>query len=300
MRRPERAAAHQVAARRGRPRPSGCVSPPAPRHATAAGGSCRAAGPASSCRCPGGPQKRRWWPPAAATSSASPGERQAAHVGEVDEPRRRACRPGGVVGGDAGGSSRASGSSPFRHARSSPSVRAARTRTSPTRSASDAFATGTTTQSHRARASASTSASVPGRAAPSRRARARPAPRRRRARPRGALVGAEHAERDRELQSRTRLAHAAGREVHGDAALGPLESRRQHRGADALARSRTAASGRPTTWYAGRPDETWTSTVTGWPSTPMSVALRTAASTATSREHGGGGGPDRGDLDGTP
>ena len=46
--------------------------------------------------------------------------------------------------------------------------------------------------------------------------------------------------------------------------------------------SRTAASGRPTTWYAGRPDETWTSTVTGCPSTPMSVALRTAASTATS------------------
>ena len=46
--------------------------------------------------------------------------------------------------------------------------------------------------------------------------------------------------------------------------------------------SRTAVSGSPTTWYAGRPDETWTSTVTGCPSTPTSVALRTAASTATS------------------
>jgi hypothetical protein len=30
---------------------------------------------------------------------------------------------------------------------------------------------------------------------------------------------------------------------------------------------------------AGRPDETWTSTVTTWPSTPSSVALATDAST---------------------
>jgi hypothetical protein len=33
----------------------------------------------------------------------------------------------------------------------------------------------------------------------------------------------------------------------------------------------------------GSPDETWTSTVTTWPSTPSSVALATDASTVTSR-----------------
>ncbi len=46
--------------------------------------------------------------------------------------------------------------------------------------------------------------------------------------------------------------------------------------------SRTAVSGSPTTVYEGRPGETWTSTVTRWPSTPRRVALTTDASTATS------------------
>src|SRR4029450_8136634 len=44
--------------------------------------------------------------------------------------------------------------------------------------------------------------------------------------------------------------------------------------------SRHVASGRPTTVNPGNPDDTWTSTRTGRPSTPSSVADRTDASTA--------------------
>src|SRR5205823_5055974 len=44
--------------------------------------------------------------------------------------------------------------------------------------------------------------------------------------------------------------------------------------------SRQAVSGRPTTLNAGSPLETWTSTATGRPSTPSSVAEGTMASTA--------------------
>ena len=43
--------------------------------------------------------------------------------------------------------------------------------------------------------------------------------------------------------------------------------------------SRQAVSGRPTTVKAGRPLPTWTSTVTGWPSTPRRVADGMVAST---------------------
>ena len=42
--------------------------------------------------------------------------------------------------------------------------------------------------------------------------------------------------------------------------------------------SRTAASGRPTTVKPGRPLETWTSTETGRPTAPFSVAEATAES----------------------
>lgn len=43
--------------------------------------------------------------------------------------------------------------------------------------------------------------------------------------------------------------------------------------------SRTAASGRPTIVKPGSPLETWTSTETGRPTAPLSVAEATAAST---------------------
>ncbi len=45
--------------------------------------------------------------------------------------------------------------------------------------------------------------------------------------------------------------------------------------------SRQASSGSPTIWKAGSPVDTWTSTVTGRPSTPRKVAERTAASMRT-------------------
>ena len=50
------------------------------------------------------------------------------------------------------------------------------------------------------------------------------------------VLGGERTERDGELESRTGLAHPAGREVDGDASAGPLELRRQHRRAHALPR----------------------------------------------------------------
>ena len=48
----------------------GRASPPAPRRASAAGGSTAGAAPPSTCRCPAGPTISTLWPPAAATSSA--------------------------------------------------------------------------------------------------------------------------------------------------------------------------------------------------------------------------------------
>ena len=71
-------------------------------------------------------------------------------------------------------------------------------------------------------------------------------------------------------------------EVDRDAPLRPFQSGRQHRGADALVRFVYRGVGQADDLIGGGPDETWTSTVTGCPSTPTSVALRTAASTATS------------------
>jgi hypothetical protein len=49
--------------------------------------------------------------------------------------------------------------------------------------------------------------------------------------------------------------------------------------------SRTAASGRPTIVKPGSPLETWTSTETGRPTAPLSVAEATAASTSGERSH---------------
>ena len=48
--------------------------------------------------------------------------------------------------------------------------------------------------------------------------------------------------------------------------------------------SRHAVSGRPTSVKLGMPTATWTSTTTGWPSTPSSVADRMLASTGTPHE----------------
>ncbi len=62
------------------------------------------------------------------------------------------------------------------------------------------------------------------------------------------VVGAEHPERDREIQSRARLADVAGREVDGDARSAATRRPDDRTAARTRSRdSRTAASGRPTT-----------------------------------------------------
>ena len=192
------------------------------------------------------------------------GERQPPHVGEVDQLVVAECRFEVRSGSAAGGSQSGQGSSPFRHARSSPRVRAARTRTPPTSSASEALATGTTTAPTPARASASTSARVPGtgRTEPSRPSSPSTAT------PSSTPAGSASLAPSRPSATASSSPEPDLRTPPG-ARLTVMRRWGHSRPDDNTAArtcsrdSRTAASGSPTTWYAGRPDETWTSTVTG-------------------------------------
>ena len=140
---------------------------------------------------PGGPTISRWCRAGRGDRQREAGVGEAADVGEVERlvgvgvRRRRAAGSGGS----------GHGASPFRHACSSPSVRATRTCTPGTSAASAALAAGTMTCSTpgaRERVDERERARRP--AAPRRRGRARRARRRRRARPAGsppsALVSA--------------------------------------------------------------------------------------------------------------
>ncbi len=212
-------------------------------------------------------------------------ERQPADVGEVDQLVVERCARRGRSGSARADPSRATAPRPSgtRAARRAcaPPAPARRRRARPRRR----WRAGTTTAPTPARASASTSA---------KRARHRPdrAVEAELAEHRDAV---EHAGRERVVGARAHRARPRARapirilRTPPGARFTVIRRCGHSRPDDSTAArtrsrdSRTAASGSPTTWYAGRPDETWTSTVTGCPSTPMSVALRTAASTATSR-----------------
>ena len=195
--------------------------------------------------------------------------------------RRTTCRD--LSGSSARSSHDGHSSSPFRHARSSTSVRAARTCTSRTSAASAAFASGTMTDRVPRRASASTSASVPGtaRTEPSR--PSSPSTATASSTPAGSSSAAARSPSATASSSpEPDLRTPPGARLTVMRCIGKPRSDESSAARTRSRDSRTAVSGSPTTWYAGRPDDTWTSTVTGCPSTPTSVALRTAASTATS------------------
>ena len=92
-------------------------------------------------------------------------------------------------------------------------------------------------------------------------------------------VGACERERHGELEPGTGLAHRCRREVHRDAFHRIRQIRREQRGAHALARLAAGRVGKTDDRVAGRPRDTWTSTVTTRPTTPSSTALFTDAST---------------------
>ena len=175
---------------------------------------------------------------------------EAAHVDEVEWfVGRRASSASGTGSGGSG-----HGASPFRHASSSPSVRASRTWMPGTSAASAAFAAGTITHSAPARAT---------RVDERERARdrshravetelaehadavehARRAVRRRRSSSASAIASSEPG---------AGLAHRRGREVHRDALDRERESRRQQRGAHALARLPPGRVGQPDDRVAGQ------------------------------------------------
>ena len=227
---------------------------------------------------PGGPVRSRWCRPAAATSSArrahaSPrtSARSSGSSGSKSSDRPSSSSPD--VGGGQG-----HGASPFRHSRRVARSCTGRTHTPSTSAASAAFAAGTTTVVAPALATASTRAKTPGtpRTLPSRPSSpstAIPSSARRKR-----LRRDQQPDRDCELETGSGLAQVPRCEVHRDPLLMPREFGRQERRGRSRD-SRTAASGSPTTWYDGNPCETWTSTMTGRPSTPRRVALVTEPST---------------------
>ena len=202
----------------------------------------------------------------------------------------RARSSGFVVGrrrpAASGGAGAQSGhdSSPFRHARSSPSERAARTWTSlHERRPRPRSRAARRRPRVPARARASTSASVPGtgphRAVEAELAEDGDAVER----AGGELVGRRRAGRARpRARARSRVLRTPpGARLTVMRCWGHGHARRQQGGTHPLARLAHGGVGQPDDRVArADPDETWTSTVTGWPSTPTRVALRTAASTA--------------------
>ena len=107
---------------------------------------------------PGGPTSNKWCPPAAAVASA---------IRALGRPRTSERSSGSSTsngdsawGGTSGGSGH--GTSPFRHACTSPSERATRTSTPGMSAASAALSAGTITRFTPAHRSASTSDTVPG------------------------------------------------------------------------------------------------------------------------------------------
>ena len=83
------------------------------------------------------------------------------------------------------------------------------------------------------------------------------------------------AERNRQIVMAAFLRQVGGREVDGDAPRRQREPRGDQRRAHPLARLRDRLVGRPTTWKAGSPGETWTCTSTARASIPSKATVET-------------------------
>ena len=89
--------------------------------------------------------------------------------------------------------------------------------------------------------------------------------------------GDEQADSDGKIEAGAALAHARRGQVDGDPTERPGQTAREGQRHGRVACSRTAASGSPTMVNPGSPLETWTSTETGRPTAPFSVADAMAA-----------------------
>ena len=211
----------------------------------------------------------RWWRPAAATSRA----RRPTAWPRTSARSGASCTPGASAGAGRSGQ----GASPRRARTRSPSVAAPLTSAPRTRAASRASHSGTTSTRG---AVASASAIMPGtwRSEPLRPS----SPQNARFSVRAGLIS----------PAATRSPMAMGRSSPAPPLRTPDGARftvtlrsGQDKPLERMAArtrsraSRTAASGRPTTVKPGRPLETWTSTETGRPTAPISVAEPTEAST---------------------